>query len=115
MKWLLRLLLGAAGVTLWSNVLPGIELDSFLTAVLVVIALAIVNLVIRPILLLLTLPITLLSLGLFLLVINVILIQIVDFFVPGFKIDGFWSALLFGFLVAITNTAIERALEDEKA
>ncbi|PKL78311.1 MAG: hypothetical protein CVV27_03510 [Candidatus Melainabacteria bacterium HGW-Melainabacteria-1] len=112
MKWLFRLLLSAAGVLLWARILPGVVIEDYLTALVVVVVMAIVNAVLKPVLVLLTLPITLLTLGLFLIVLNVLLTLLVAWLVPGFEIQGFWYALLFGLLVAITQSAIEQVLAD---
>ena len=107
MNWLIRLLLSAGGVLLWARFLPGVTINNYLTALAVVVVMAVVNVVVKPILILLTLPITLLTLGLFLIVINVLMIFLVAWLVPGFAIHGFINALVFGLLVGVTNMAIE--------
>jgi len=94
--WLIYALIVA--ITCW--LLPGAHVDSFWTAMVVALVLAISNSLIRPFLILITLPITIFTLCLFLLVINVIIIYLVDGMVDGFTIDGFLWALLFSFIVS---------------
>src|SRR5215471_5358923 len=77
----------------------GVHIDTFWTAILLAIVLAILNAFIKPILILLTLPITLLTFGLFLFVINAVIILMTAKFVKGFEVDGFWWALLFSLLL----------------
>jgi putative membrane protein len=72
------------------------------------------NITIKPILIILTIPITLLTLGLFLLVINAILILIAAWIVPGFHVDGFWWALLFGLILALINSLLGVSLGGSK-
>ena len=111
MTWLIKWLLQAGSIALWANLLPGVELKNFTSALIVVVVLGILNAVVKPILTLLTLPLTILTLGIFLIVINVLMIFLADWLIPGLQIHGFVNALLFGFLVGITNTAIDRVLE----
>ncbi len=107
MKFLIQLLITAA-VTYGLAMLldPHVQLSSFGTALVFALVLAFLNAIIKPLLIILTLPITILTLGLFLLVINVIIILLADKFVSGIKIDGFLWALLFGFLLTIITAAL---------
>ena len=84
--------------------LPGVEVASFGTAILVALVLAGLQLIVKPILVILTLPITIITLGLFLLVINAILILIIDYAVPGFTVSSFWTALLFSILLSVLGS-----------
>lgn len=111
MTWLIKWLLQAGAVALWANVLPGIELKNFGSALILVLVLGILNTVVKPILTLLTLPLTILSLGLFLIVLNIMMVFFADWLVPGLQIHGFVNTLLFGFLLGITHTAIDRMLD----
>ena len=86
-----------------SYLLKGVYVNSFNTALVVAIILAVLNVTIKPFLILITFPITLLSFGLFLFVINVIVFRIASSLVTGFYIDGFLWALMFSFLVSIVN------------
>lgn len=86
-----------------ANILPGVTVDSFTSALIAALILGIINAVLKPILLLLTLPINLLTLGLFTFVINALLILLAARIVPGFHIDGFISAFIFGIALSIVN------------
>lgn len=111
MTWLLSWLLQAGAVMLWAYLLPTVHLADYLSALIVVGVLGLLNVVVKPVLVLLTLPLTIVTLGLFLIVLNVLMVMLADWLVPGLKIDGFFSALIFGLLVGITNAGIDRALE----
>jgi len=84
----------------------GVHIDTFWTAVVLAIVLAVLNAIIKPILIILTFPITILTFGLFLLVINAAMILLASKFVDGFKIDGFWWALLFSLLLSILTSLL---------
>ena len=92
-RTILRILLNALALGLTAGIFDSIWLEGFLSAVLAVLILAFINAFIRPIFLLLTLPITIMSLGLFTLVINATLFKLTSALVPGFHVGGFWSAL----------------------
>lgn len=103
-NFIIRLILSALAVLICATVLPGAHVDGFLIAVVVAAVLAILNVLVKPVLVILTIPITFVTLGLFLLVINTILILLVDWLVPGFTVDGFWWALVFSVLLSIINS-----------
>lgn len=90
--WIVRLVLNALAVLLVANMLPGITVHSFPVALLVAVVYGLVNAIIRPLLILLTLPITILTLGLFTLVINAAMLLLTAKVVPGFSVSGFWPA-----------------------
>lgn len=96
MNLIIRLILNAAALLVVAYVVPGFEVDSFWYALIASVVLGLVNAVIKPILILFTLPITILTLGLFTFIINAVLIWVVASFVPGFAVDGFVAALLGG-------------------
>lgn len=104
MTFLLRILLTAVVVVFLANFLPGVTVEGYLTAIIVALVLALLNLIVKPILVLLTLPVTILTLGLFLIVINAIIILLVDAFVAGFQVSGFWIAVLFSLLLSIIQS-----------
>lgn len=106
MNFLVKILLSAVAVIIVSYLLGGVEVENFLSAVIVAFVLAILNYIVKPILIVLTIPITIVTLGLFLLVINAIIILIASNLVDGFYVDGFWWALLFSLLLAITNSLL---------
>ena len=104
MKILLRLLVTAALVLLLSNLLTGVHVASFGTAVIVAVVLGLLNTFLKPILVFLTIPVTLITLGLFLLVINAGIILICDYFITEFHVDGFLTALIFSILLSISKS-----------
>ncbi len=104
MNILIRLLISALAVFICATVLPGADVDGFMIAIVVAAVLAVLNLLVKPILVILTIPITILTLGLFLLVINTLLVLLADYLVPGFAVDGFWWALVFSILLSIINS-----------
>lgn len=108
MNILVNWLLSALIVIVVAYILPGVHVESFLTALAVSLILGVLNLLIRPLIIVLTLPITLITFGLFLVVINAILLLITDAIVPGFTIDGFWWAVGFSLLVSLINVLLQR-------
>ncbi len=115
MKTILRLLLSALAVIILSKVLPNVEVDSYVTALIVALVLSVLNFLIKPIMVLLTLPITILTFGLFLLVINAAIILLADHFIAGFSVNGFWWALLFSILLSVLQTVLFTFLKEDKA
>lgn len=107
MNWIIRLLLNGLAVVLAAYLLPHVTVDSYGTALIVALVLAIVNVLVKPVLVILTIPITILTLGLFLLVINAALILFVDNLIRGFEVDGFWWALLFSLILSIFNSLFD--------
>lgn len=105
-----RVLISAVSVILLDYLLPGIRVSDSLSAVWVALLLALLNATVRPLLVLLTLPVTLITLGLFLFVINAFIILLASHWIPGFQVDGFWWALVFGFLLAIVNSFFQGIL-----
>jgi len=89
-----------------ARIVPGMEIDGCLTAILAGLVLGIINALLKPLLLLLTLPITILTLGLFLLVVNALLLWLASAFVPGFKVRGFGPALLGALLLSLFSFGI---------
>ena len=113
MKLLLRVLLSALAVVILAKLLPGASVDSYLTAILVAVVLSLLNFLVKPILIILTLPITLLTLGIFLLFINAIIILLADYFIAGFGVDGIWWALLFSLLLSLLQSLLFSVLKDD--
>jgi putative membrane protein len=114
MRFLLRLLLNGVAVFLASQLIPGISVASPGTALLAGIVLGLVNAIVRPLLILFTLPATLLTLGLFLFVINAACLGLAAWFVPGFSISGFWAALFGALVISIINWLLSALLTDKK-
>lgn len=84
--------------------LPGVHVQTFITALVVALVLGVINAVLKPILLVLTLPLNILTFGLFTFVINAVLIMIISKVVLGFAVDNFWWALLLGLFLSVINT-----------
>lgn len=106
MNFLVRLLLSSLAVIIVSYLLPGVYVEGFLAAVIVALILSLLNLTVKPLLIILTIPLTVFTLGLFLLVINALMILLADAIVPGFAVTGFWWALLFSLLLSLTNALL---------
>lgn len=115
MNILINWLISALIVIVVAYILPGVHVENFLTALTVALVLGVLNLLIRPLIILLTLPITLVTFGLFLVVINALLLLLTDAIVPGFTIDGFWWAVLYSLLVSFINILLQRYKDDVAA
>ena len=103
MNFIIKLVLYSVAIVLTSYLLPGVEIDNFGYAFILAALLALLNITLKPLLIILTIPFTIFTLGLFLLVINAVIILVADSFIPGTQIDGFWWALLFSIIVSILN------------
>jgi len=103
MRIFIKILLNTLAVIVAAYILPGVAVYGLLTAIVVAILLAAVNAVVRPILILLTLPATILTLGLFIFVINALMVMLVAWLVPGFAVLNFWWALLFSLVVSVVS------------
>ena len=112
MGFLLRVLVNILALALAASVVPGIRLDGMMPAIAAGLLLGIVNAVVRPVLLVLTLPITLVTLGLFLLVLNGLCLWLVSWLVTGFHVDGFWSAVLGAFCVSVVSWVVTALVSD---
>ena len=100
------MLWSAVAILIVDYLLAGVEIESFLTAFLLAVILSLLNYVVKPILVIFTIPLTVLTLGLFLLVINAAIILLADSIIGGFRVDGFWWALLFSLLLSLTNSLL---------
>lgn len=108
MNLLIRLLISTVAVIVAAYILPGVAVDSFLTAILVAIIMSILNMVVKPMMIILTIPITILTLGLFLFVINALIVLLASSLITGFTVDGFWYALLFSIVLSLINSLLSR-------
>ena len=103
MRILLRWIIMTAAVIIAAYLIPGVRVASFFSALWVALFLGIVNLLLKPILILITLPINILTLGLFTFVINAALILLASYFIKGFQVAGFWWALIYGIVLSIVH------------
>ena len=111
MKLIIRLLISTLAILVAANIIPGVQVVDTTTAIILAIVLGILNTFLKPVLQILALPITILTLGLFYLVINVFIIFFAEYLVQGFLVDGFIPALLFGFVVSIISGILGMFLE----
>lgn len=114
MRFLIRIIVIAAVSFGLAHVLPGIHIDTFWTAIVFAVVLAILNIFVKPLIILLTLPVTILTLGLFLFVINALVVLIASKFVNGISIASFGWALLFSLILSLVTSVLERELERER-
>lgn len=104
LRWFIYALL----IVFVSWIIPGIEVDDFLSAMFVCVILALVNTFIKPLIQIITLPLTVLSMGLFSLVINALMLMLAGYFTPGFEVEGFISAFLAALLLSIFSIGVNR-------
>lgn len=110
MRWLII----TAAILLSSILIPGIRVDSLLTAVVAAGILGLINIFIKPVLIILTLPLNILTLGLFSFIINAFLLKMVSYFVTGFEVNGFWAALLGALVISLVNWLTNRFIVTAK-
>ncbi|MGK7389250.1 MAG: phage holin family protein [Candidatus Cyclobacteriaceae bacterium M2_1C_046] len=111
MKLLARFLITTVAILITTYLLDGIYMEGVGIAIIVAIVLGIINILIKPILVILTLPVTVMTLGLFLLVINALMIMLTAWLVPGFAVDNFWWALLFSIVLAIISWFLNQFID----
>lgn len=107
MGFIIKLLLTGVAAIIAAYILPGVQIDTFITALILALVLALLNAVVRPILVILTIPVTVLTLGLFLLVINALIVLLADYLIAGFNVDGFLWALIFGLVLAVITAILD--------
>lgn len=110
MKSLLHLLASALAVLITAYIVPSVYVSGFFVALVVAVVLGILNIFVRPILLILTLPINILTLGLFTFVINTLLILLASAIVPGFRVGSFFAAMIFGIVLAIVSWFLNKVI-----
>ena len=113
MKLLIRIIVTAILVILIPKIMAGIYVADFTTALIVAVILGLLNIFIKPILVILTLPFTIVTLGLFLLVINAVIILLCDNIVGGFSVDSFWTALFFSLVLSILQSIMYKIIGED--
>jgi len=108
MSIIINWLLSAVVIMVSAYILPGVTVDGLVTALVLAVVLGAINAFIKPLLVVLTLPINILTLGLFTFVINAALIILATYIVPGFAVAGFWWALVFGIVLAIVSWVVDQ-------
>ena len=114
MRFLLRLLLNGVAVLFAAWLIPGVHVDNTATGIIAGIALGLVNAIVRPLLILMTLPLTLVTLGLFIFVVNAICLALAAWLVPGFSIAGFGTAFIGALVISIVSWALNSILVDKR-
>ena len=114
MKTFLKILLTALAVIVLATVLPGVSVSGSLSAIIVAVVIALLNMFVKPLLIFFTLPATIVTFGLFLFVINAIIILLADKLVDGFAVSGFFAALLFSILLSIFRSVLFSLLKEKK-
>jgi putative membrane protein len=112
MGFILRIVVYTLALLVAAHVVPGIRLDGLASALVAGLLLGLVNAIVRPILVVLTFPITLLTLGLFLLVLNAFCLWLVSVFVPGFNVAGFWPAFWGALIVSVVSWILTALISD---
>ncbi len=111
LSFIIKWLLSALAVLIAAYILPGVEVGSFWAALLVAVILSLFNAILRPILVILTIPVTILTLGLFLLVINAVIVLLTDAMIGDFYVSGFWWALIFSLVISILGAIFDNIAE----
>jgi len=114
MKTLINIFFTAVFVVLLAYLMPGVYVNGFISALMVAVVLGLLNIFIKPLLVLLTLPVTIFTLGLFLLVINALMVMLCDELIAGFRISTFWQALLFSLVLSLCQSVVGKLSEEDK-
>lgn len=115
MGFIVKLLVTALAVWIAAYILPGVHLeDDAKTIIIVALVLALLNTIVKPVLIILTIPVTIITLGLFLLVINALMVVWTSKLVGGFKVDGWLTALLFSLIVSFVSSVLHSIARDKR-
>ncbi|MDT8418441.1 MAG: phage holin family protein [Lutibacter sp.] len=112
MNFILKIVLTAVAVLVIAHFLPGVSVVNFTSSVIVAVVLALLRITIKPLLIILTLPVTIITLGLFLLVINALIILLADNLIDGFHVTGFWVALIFSLILSVFESILYSFLDE---
>jgi len=114
-QFLIKILITTVNAFILQYIVPGIKFQSIFTALIVAGILALLDAVIKPLLIILTLPVTIITLGLFLFAINAFIVLIAEYAVPGFEVQSFWHAFLFSLVLSFFNSFVhKRAFAQKK-
>jgi putative membrane protein len=114
MNFIIKLFISSIIVFALSYFLPGVHVTSIVAALWVAIVLGLLNTFLKPVLVFFTIPVTLFTLGLFLLVINAMIVLICDYFIPEFQVDGFITALFFSILLSLSQSILNKIFVSDK-
>lgn len=112
-SFLSKVLIGGISVFLADFLLTGVQIKSLLSGIILVVVIILINFTIKPILVLLTLPLSIITFGLFLLVINAAVVLLAAELTPGFSVDGFWWAMAFALILSVINSILGTNLDSE--
>ena len=115
MSFIPKLLLTSVAILIAGYFLPGVHVNTFWTALLVALVLSFLNVFLKPLMVLFTIPFTVITFGLFLLVINALIIMIASSWVTGFKVDGFWWAMLFSIILSFVSSILENLVKHDES
>ena len=115
MNFIIKIFISAIVAFVLSKILSGVHIDSIITALIFAVVLAALDAIVKPILVILTLPVTVVTLGLFLFAINAIVILLAARLIDGIKIDGFWWAMLFSIILSIFDTGVQKSMDKGKS
>lgn len=113
MNLIIRILVTSGLVLLIAHFMPGVHVAGFTTAIIVAVVLGLLNIFIKPIMVILTLPVTILTLGLFLLVINALIIILCTYIVGGFHVDSFLTALFFSIVLSVLQSIMYKLIGND--
>lgn len=114
MKLIVKLVLSAIAVIILAKLLPGVTLTPpYTNALIVAVVLVLLNVFLKPILIIFTLPITILTLGLFLLIINALIVLLADKMIDGFAVSSIWTAILFSILYSILQSILHSFIKED--
>ncbi|MCZ2223669.1 MAG: phage holin family protein [Chitinophagales bacterium] len=113
-QFISKTLITSAAVIIVSFLISGVKIDSATTAIMVAVVLGLLNTFIKPILIILTIPITVFTLGLFLLVINILMVKWAAALVPGFTVENWWAALWFSIIVSFISTFVQNMIKNSE-
>ena len=111
MNKIIKFLINGFAVYATAYLLSGVEVSGFVVALIVALVLAVLNILVKPILVLLSLPVTILTLGLFTFVIDAVIVLLASKIVTGFVIDGFWTAIVFSIVLAVISYVLEKLID----
>jgi putative membrane protein len=114
MNFIMRIVVSSIVAFGLSYILSGVHIDTFWTAIVLALVLAVLNAIVKPVLFVITIPITIVTLGLFYFVLNALMIILADKFIKGFAVDGFWWALLFSLLLSIVTSVLYKEKKEQK-
>ena len=115
MSFIPKLLITSIAILIAGYLLPGIHVSTFWTALLVALVLSFLNVFLKPLMVIFTIPFTVMTFGLFLLVINALIIMIAGSWVTGFKVDGFWWAMLFSIILSVISSLLESLVKHDES